>query len=151
MSTRVTVETLSEVAAQVLEDVAFVFTERAAEPSAWSGEAIEATLPYSGPEDGALFVRTTPALGARFAANMLGVELDDPEVAARSNDAVGEMLNVVAGVLVARVFGTATLVHLGVPSVGARSSPTAVRSPCAVALLSDEGEPLEIQVLAGVA
>lgn len=149
MSTSVTVDTLSEVATQVLEDVAFVFTERAREPFAWSGATIDASLSFSGPERGALFVRASPALGARFAANMLGIELDDPEVAERSNDAVGEMLNVVAGVLVARVFGTDTLVHLGVPHVAVTPAPGVEASACVVSLLTDEGERIELHVRTG--
>ena len=149
MSTTVTVDALSEVAAQVLEDVAFVFTERATAPFAWSGAAIEATLSFSGPERGALFVRTSPGLGARFAANMLGTEVDDPEVVERAGDALGEMLNVIAGVLVARVFGASTLVHLGVPRVAVASAESVEPSPCAAALMTDEGERLELRILAG--
>jgi CheY-specific phosphatase CheX len=149
MSTSVTVETLSEVAAQVLEDVAFVFTEPAQAASPWSGGAIEATLAFSGPEQGALFVRASPGLAALFAANMLGIEIDDPEVTERAKDAVGEMLNVVAGSLVARVFGTSALVHLGVPQVRASTEPDPTLSPFSVALMTDEGERLELQILAG--
>lgn len=148
MITSVTEDVLVEVAASVLEDVAFVFVERSPAPPPWSGDVLVAKLAYSGPEDGVLAVTASPALAARFAANMLGVEPDDPEATAGTRDAVGEMVNVIVGSMVARVFGTAELCQLGVPRVVLAPAPDASRSICAVALVTDEGERLDLQILA---
>ena len=120
---------------------------RSLEPTLWSDAVIEATLSYAGPEEGELQVWASPAFGARLAANMLGVEVDDAEVLNHSRDAVGEMLNVVAGSLVARVFGTDVLCHLGVPRVALVPASEPSRSTCVVGLLTDDGERMDFRVL----
>jgi len=146
MSSQVTADVLAEVAASVLEDAAFVFTERAPGPTAWSETAVAAEIGYGGPEEGELVLVTSPPLAAQLAANMLGVELDDPEVAERAADAVREMLNVVAGALMARVFGTSVVCHLEVPRAPTARPDGAPPPCCTVDLVTMEGDCLELRI-----
>jgi hypothetical protein len=90
--------------AQALETMAFV---SALPPDQASGGAMRPTravlvsISYSGPSRGRLELVACESLGRTLAGNILGVEADDPDAVARVSDALGELLNVTCGLLLA--------------------------------------------------
>jgi hypothetical protein len=146
MSSRLTVEVLADVAARVLEDMAFLFTVLSADAAPWPDGAVEATLSFHGPERWEIRIRTSPELASRLAADMLGVEPGDPEALGCAGDAVGELLNVVAGALAERVFGAEAVCRLGVPRPGRALDEG--RPSHAVSLATDDDQRVELAVFA---
>lgn len=111
-------EALSATTADILESAAYFSSAPADTRDAWPGDAIEAALTFRGPASGMLRLRSTPAFAAELAANMLGLELGDPEAEAQARAALGELLNIVTGALVAQWFGVDHVCQLGIPQVG---------------------------------
>jgi CheY-specific phosphatase CheX len=146
MSSSVTVDVLAEVAGRVLEDTAFVFTDRAPDPASWSEAAVAAEIGYAGPEQGEIRMVASPALAARLAANMLGAEPEDAESVERGPEAVREVLNVVAGALMARVFGTGVVCHLDVPRAPRERPEGAPPACCTLDLVTMDDDRLELRV-----
>jgi hypothetical protein len=142
----VTAARLGASIARTLEDAAFVFAGPADEGDAFEGEVVEARLGWSGPHAGELRLAMGPALAAVVAANLLGVD----EAAEHADDAVGELANMAAGVLLGELFG-AHPPRLGLPRVarlvaaraGARA---AAERAVAVALVDEEGRRIEAHV-----
>lgn len=144
-----TPELVREVTAKVLEDAAFIFSEPA-EGGARLTEGLEARLQFSGERSGTARLRCSPGFATELAAGLLGVEPDDAEADADQRAALGELLNMIAGLLGAELFGTELITHLGIPVVtpafGPDGNPT-----CGVALtVGDAGQRLEVDLeLAG--
>lgn len=112
-------DALASAGRRVLEDAAFVFTEVAGEPTgegAWPGSVIQVFLPFSGPARGRFMLAATPELGAALAADMLGEDPDAPALEGKAADALGEFLNMMAGVTLEEVLGSEGSWELGVPS-----------------------------------
>lgn len=136
---------------QVLEDVAFVFTEPTAEPvdeTSWSGSVIRAELPFTGPIRGRFVLAASSALFSSLAAEMLGVEPGDVEAEERES-APGEILNMVAGMTLEQTLGDVGLWELGVPEARSMSPAEYMSAPRAdilVRLDTEEEEPFEVGV-----
>src|SRR6266568_2074259 len=89
-------ELLSGQTVRVLEEAAFAFLEPTARPPAYAGDAVVARLSWGGPAGGELTLAADPTLACELAANLLGE--DDPAAAAgRADEAIGELLNMLAG------------------------------------------------------
>jgi len=145
MPAELTPDRLAELAAGTLEEAAFVFTERADPPPPFPGSVLEARLQYDGPSRGEIALRATPEFAAGLAANLLGSEPGDPETARRSADALGEIVNMLAGAVVLELFGPVAQTRIGVPSV--RECPgAAVPGGCLTHLTTEEGERLDVCV-----
>jgi CheY-specific phosphatase CheX len=142
-------ELLAQVVGRTLEQAAFVFAERADEAVPFAGTVIQARLGYFGPRTGEIRLATSTAFAATLAANLLGTEPDDPEAAGRDLDAVGELLNMVAGALLCELFGQQTTCRLGIPAV-ARTSPTAhetaIAGTCQVTFVDESGHRIDASV-----
>ncbi len=146
-------ELLAGVVTRTLEEAAFVFAERADAAAPFGGDVIEARLSYAGPRAGEIRIAATPAFASMLAANLLGTEPDDPGAAARGMDAVGELLNMVCGVLVSELFGPEATCRLGVPAVG-RLVPESYEagiaaSPCRVTLVEEGGQRIDASAIYG--
>ncbi|MGV0950238.1 MAG: chemotaxis protein CheX [Azonexus sp.] len=99
---------LAAAARRVLEDAAFVFTEEVAEPadaSAWPQTVSQTLLPFVGPVCGRFMLVASARLGETLAAAMVGTEPGAPEAMAQAEDALREVLNMIAGVTLEQVFG----------------------------------------------
>lgn len=152
MRSALTPELLSAVVADTLADGAYIMTEPVADEAATSDEPmVEATVRFSGPRDGRLLLTGSLGFGRVLAANLLGVEPDDPDVADRSLDALGEILNVLSGVLLEAWFGTDVSFESGVPEVRAISSSEASsareKATCRSSLLADDRYRLDVAVI----
>ena len=117
MSVELESQLLAEVVGQTLEDATFTFTEVTGNAAPFDGDVIEARLGYDGPASGEIRLASGTAFADALAANLLGVEPDSAEAASRGAEAIGEMLNMVCGVLLVRWFGHEVACRLGLPMV----------------------------------
>jgi hypothetical protein len=147
-----TAELLAETLGATLEEAAFVFTESADVPPPFRGKTLEARVGYQGPESGELRLVADADLAATLAANLLGEE-EGSATAARAGDAVGELLNMVVGVWVVRLFGEDARCKLGVPRVRELTPAEAVARPattaCAASLVEEEGRRIDLSLTVG--
>lgn len=130
---------LRDVTTQILEDAAFLLLDTAEGFAGWEEDVIDATIPFDGPSSGTVRLVTCRGLAAEIAANMLGIDGVDPDARANEVPALGELVNIVAGAMVAKLWGTRVACDLGLPEVavgGARSWP----SPGAIASALCDGE-----------
>ena len=136
-----------DVARSVLADCAFLLTEPAELPQAWSSAIIHAQIPFAGRFRGSVCITAEQALAETLATDMLGLEPGDPEALVSASAAVSELVNILAGALVARLFSTAVTCTLGLPRVGA-GLPAVEPGPAPVSVpLSDlEGRLIHIEL-----
>jgi len=133
---------LAELVAETLEEAAFVFAEPADPPPPFHGDVLEARLRFAGPSRGELALRASAGFAEGLAANLLGMEPSDPEIGTRSRDALGEIVNMLAGAVVLELFGPAAQTSIGVPAV--RGAAGAAPGSCLAHLATEEGERLDV-------
>ena len=107
---------LATIVSDVLGDLAFLVgdQERSLPPpgAVW----MECRIAYSGPCSGTLRCWCTRDFAVQLAANLLGVEPDDPAVQGGLEDALGEFMNVVCGQLVTAWHGEDAVFNLSIPT-----------------------------------
>lgn len=132
-----------ETAIRILEEAAFVFAETAPEAD---GTALDlaVAIEFAGPGKGRIVLASTRDFAADLAANMLGTEPGDPAALADAEAALAELLNIFAGSLVCELFGSATVCHLGIPSLVPAAELAA--APLCIALITDDERPLEFRL-----
>ncbi|MBM3316537.1 MAG: chemotaxis protein CheX [Candidatus Eisenbacteria bacterium] len=116
---------LERVAARVLAEAAYLFVEplRRDPPEVESWPASGARVAFSGPARGYVEIWAPDEVARQLAANMLGQELDAPEVDETFVDAMMETLNVICGNLLAELAGQEPLFRLGAPRACRRLAP----------------------------
>ncbi len=139
-------ELLSGQTVRVLEEAAFAFLEPTARPPAYAGDAVVARLSWGGPAGGELTLAADPTLACELAANLLGE--DDPAAAAgRADEAIGELLNMLAGGFLAEVEVAGAPATLGLPRVerlgGAAAEAALASQPLRASFVSEEGRRLD--------
>ncbi len=128
-----------------LEDAAFIFTEPADDaPPEWTEDTIlRAELPFSGEAAGSLIIGSSSEPTVELAANLLGIEPDDEDAQAMRADALGEILNIIGGIIIEAWFGTEADVQLGVPDVQtvnvAEYESKMTSTDCSFSLITEEG------------
>lgn len=139
---------LMQLISDTLEETAFVFTEPADEPPPpFEGEPIRAEIPVSGSARGRLALTTCLEQGRLLAANFLGVDPDDPEAMGKEGDAVGELLNILGGVLLGTLYPARTQPQMGTPSISSPAPTDAsATAPGLFSLISEEGCRIDVLV-----
>lgn len=145
-------EVLARCVGQMLEEAAFLFAAPAEiDPIPFLGSVIEAKIVFSGRHSGEICLRADEPLTAELAANLLGEEPSNPEVAVRGREALGELANMVAGALVVELFGKETHCRIGVPVIRTVDPkdrpPTSPRESCSVVFLTEEGRRLDVSLI----
>lgn len=107
------------VSIRILEEAAFLFAgpmdaETARPTAGWNACGVK--LSWSGPNSGTMRAWMEPGLLPILAANMLGLEEDDPEAARKGLDALGEILNMVVGNCLTEAWGPGPVFHLDTPA-----------------------------------
>jgi hypothetical protein len=140
-------ELLARIVGRTLEEAAFVFAETSQDAAPFEGTVIEARMGYSGPSTGEIRLAAAPAFAATLAANLLGTEPDDPEATSREMDAVGELLNMVCGMLVPELFGPHAAYRLDIPAVlrltAEEHEARITANPCRVTLVEEGGQRID--------
>jgi CheY-specific phosphatase CheX len=144
--------TLREVSQNVLADCAFLLTQPANGPAEWpvAERLRHATIDFEGLSTGTLSITTTVELAETVACDMLGLEAGDTEAATQAESALGELVNVVAGALVARLFGTASDCRLGLPKMGCGHPHDCAGASTLVDLEDLEGRPVRVRLCSSV-
>ena len=120
MSTTVSLDAFRDVTASVLEEASFVFTEEVDEANFNTDNVIEAKLVYHGPEEsgesGEMALAASSDFSIALAANLLGIEEDDPTAMEKGKDAICELINMICGAVLAEWFGADGKGKIGLPS-----------------------------------
>ena len=149
MRAELTPQLLQRVVVRVLEEAAFVLAEPAPRPPPFEGDVVTATLPFSRPCVGFLRLTAPPECCTAMAANMLGVDPDDPEAAAQGFDALGELANIQCGAILAEIFGRDADILMKLPevTVGPADIQDSVQpTDTRIALLTDDDWRVDVMV-----
>ncbi len=134
---------LGDLMREVVGELAFMITDEPVGGPDAGAVWLTAEIRYGGPASGVLRCWTTRALATRLAANILGVDTDEGRAMAQAEDALRELLNVLAGQLVTAWHGSVAVFNLTIPVVQESSSapPVVVRGSesCQFCI---EGEPI---------
>jgi len=111
------IQAMELVAPRILEESAFLFSEPLDEdsipPEGWEPVGVE--LRWNGPSTGTMRLWADPGLLAVLAANMLGIDEDDPVSLAKGEDALKESLNMIVGNSLTEAWGPGPVFLLEVP------------------------------------
>jgi CheY-specific phosphatase CheX len=139
MSQSLAPEALAGVTRSVLETAAFLFCDEVpsdVEPQ--EGPVIEASISFQAATSGRLVLRLPLKLGLEAAANLLGIEPDEPEAAESARAAVGELLNMISGSALQAWFGAGASYSMGVPATVEVAGTLPSGRPGTVAFVVDE-------------
>jgi len=103
-------EVLHTVVRQILEDATFVFAEPAEDLPEWMDDVLEAEVTFAGPNTGRLLIAMSPDLAINLAANLLGIDADDPDAVTRGLGASGEIANMICGALMEKLSSPLTMI-----------------------------------------
>lgn len=144
---------LREVTVRILEDAAFLLIDPTDDFDGWAEEVVEARIAFSGPLVGTVRLVACRRLAVEIAANMLGIDELEPDAQASDGLALGELVNIVAGAMVARLCGTRVACDLGLPNVATAGGASWPRpGVIASAFRDEEGRAIGVElVVAGVA
>ncbi len=110
---------LYQVLSGVLEKQAFLFTEPE-EPEIFPDPDTEyfcAEMSFSGHTTGELILVVPQKIAIELAANILGEDIDDPDLPTKSLDALKELLNVACGHILSTYAGEQVVFSLSIPKV----------------------------------
>jgi CheY-specific phosphatase CheX len=112
-------ESLGECFTDVLEKMAFMFTEvvDAADMPETPADGLQAQMRFTGEHTGALTVAFPRHLTVDLAANVIGADPDDANIEELGTDALKEVLNVTCGHVLTTHYGEAPVFDLSVPDV----------------------------------
>lgn len=115
---KATPEMVRGVFAKVLEKQVFLFAEDLEiSEIPEGGDWVEANMAFHGPFGGNLSLALPREAELEIAANFLGKEADDPEVAKCAEDSLKEILNVVCGHMLTALAGEDPVFDLSIPKV----------------------------------
>lgn len=112
---------LASLAMDTMERAAFVFSETRDFVAAHDHEVLHASLELDGGWQGRLVLAASPRMAGIFAGNLLGIEPEAPHLHPHSRDALGEMLNMIAGALLDHLKAEGFACTIGTPVVSVRS------------------------------
>lgn len=115
-------EMVRGVFAKVLEKQVFLFAEDLdVSEIPDGGDWVEARMAFHGPFGGSLSLALPREAELEIAANFLGKEADDPEVAKCAEDSIKEILNMVCGHMLTELAGEDPVFDLSIPKLHALS------------------------------
>jgi len=120
MSEQLIKDILGETVAEVLEQTAFVFPEPA---DMTDGVALEdyemitVKIVFSGDTAGFIMMLLPTEFCGELAANLLGEDVDEADAVEAGYDSAKEMLNIIAGQMLTRVYGDKAVFNLSAPTV----------------------------------
>ena len=111
------IDELMDAACRVLEDQVFMFGEPCDKDDLDEDVAhyVMVSVRFDGPIVGQCFWIAPKAFGTELAANMLGVDIEDPAAISGGCDAMKELSNVVCCQFLTSVYGTEPIFHLDSP------------------------------------
>ena len=139
---------LESILSRTIEEAAYVYFEPPEALPELEGPVVEATLRYAGDHAGELRLAVSEDFASTLAANMLGEEEGGASVTGDDEDAVGELLNMIAGAVALEAFGRHGRVALGLPRVERVSTAahrrTLAQAGTAVSLVDGDGRRIDL-------
>jgi CheY-specific phosphatase CheX len=115
-------EMVRGVFAKVLEKQVFLFAEDLdVSEIPDGGDWVEARMAFHGPFGGSISLALPKEAELEIAANFLGKDADDPDVAKCAEDSIKEILNMVCGHMLTALAGEDPVFDLSIPKVHALS------------------------------
>ena len=152
MSNQPTHERLASIVIEMLESAAFLFAVTADEKPWAADKILNARLVLEHQDRFQLSLCVPSELALTLAANLLGLEPESEEAKASTGDAVGELANMVAGILAVEIFGRDVVCRIGVPEVGPEQGldhdTHFTNTPCRVSLNTEEGYRIDASLAA---
>ena len=116
METRTYPQTLFETAQRILEQAAFALPDLPEDEIEQArAVAVACKVQFTGLFSGEMCFQADEHLARIMAANMLGIDENDPDAAQKRKDAVGEILNMICGNFLPLVAGTRAEFKIGAP------------------------------------
>lgn len=139
---------MQRVAEETIGSLAFLMPTGALdEPNASDPQnALWASVDFSGPFHGCLYMSLSPTILPTLAGNMLGI-IDDTTAVPMQHDAFKELLNVVCGNLLPVMAGVEAVFEVGAPRLHQGQRPREVfqqQPPTAQTMLEIEGGQVEL-------
>ena len=137
----------SQVVTRVMGQLAFMFGEEVS-PDELPGapaKAIKAEMTFTGPFGGALAMVVPTTICPGIAANLLGIDEDDPDALRKGQDALKELVNVACGHILTEIAGEDPVFDLTVPCVteiDKEAWNALLNDPLTAVLLVDEEVPV---------
>jgi len=100
---------------EVIEELALMSVNEPEEEYTLKGEVV-GSVDFVGPFRGRLSAKCDRKLAVVFASNLLGVERESHQASEKTCDAFGEMLNILCGNLVTKLFGSQHAFSLSMPT-----------------------------------
>lgn len=136
-SAQVLAPELSALAGDVLGDLAFLISDDVPPTLPENTPWLSCTVRYLGPFKGELTCWATPDFSVQLCANLLGLDPRDPDSAKSANDALGELMNVIAGQAVTAWYGKKAVFNLSIPQIDpAASTPQPLPTDCVLSVNS---------------
>ena len=112
-------ETLTQVAVDTLEQLAFMFAYAAeAEQDPTVATDLAADVAFSGPLNGGLMIATTESVLRELTVNMLGLDDEEDTSLEQRQDALRETINIICGNLLPLLADAKAVFDIGHPQVG---------------------------------
>ena len=114
-------EIITESVVDIFEKAAFLFpipieeTEEGCSDE--DGQMICIGITFNGPSNGEFIISLPKELTKEISANMLGIDEDDPDVEQKSIDAAKEILNIVCGNILPKIYGEEPIFYLSAPYI----------------------------------
>ena len=109
-------KTMSRVAIETLEQLAYIFSSPSDEIDMLTPNATVASVPFSGPFSGRLMMKIATLPVLELVANMLGI--DENEIDSEQKfDAVKEILNILCGNLLPEIAGNQDIFNIKIPYI----------------------------------
>ena len=112
-------EELSEVFCDVLMNYAFMFGDSCPknELPLNGDNHIHATISFGGDQAGILGISTSSNLCLQLAANVLGIDIEEENSMSEAYDALKELINIVCGQFLTKVYGDTGIFDLSPPNI----------------------------------
>ena len=111
-------KTLSDIAADSLEKLAFIFAFPAEEADTGQPDSmVTASVSFAGSFSGLLVMKVSTESLPELAGNMLGVDEDEETTLDQQHDALKETLNVICGNLLPEIAGRQEVFHIDSPQI----------------------------------
>lgn len=109
-------KTMSRVAIDTLEQLAFIFSSPSEEIDMLTPDATVASVPFSGPFSGRLMMKMDALPVLELVSNMLGIEEDEID-SEQKFDAIKETLNILCGNLLPEIAGNQDIFNIKTPRI----------------------------------
>lgn len=109
--------TLATVFSEVLQNLAFMFTDDDDAEVSPKDVWLETEISYAGPARGTLRFHCNRDFTILLAANLLGIGPESVDTSTKANDAAKEFMNILCGQLITALHGTEDVFDLTIPRI----------------------------------